>query len=82
MLATVLLCVLSTLTFCLCARGLVNVTLGVRGVPSILNRRGFSVRAWRLARAYVALAFFVLAVVSLAGAVISYFDLFAIAAGN
>jgi len=77
MLATVLLCVLSTLTFCLCARGLVSVTFGARGVPSVLNRRGFSVRAWRLARAYLVFAFFVLAIVSLAGAVVSYFDLFA-----
>lgn len=82
MVATVLLCVLSTLTFCLCARGLVSVTLGARGVPSILHRRGFSVRAWRVARAYVAFAFFVLAAMSLVGAVVSYFDLFAATAAG
>lgn len=77
MLVTVILCLLSTISFCLCARGLVMVFTASRGVPSIVDRQGFSVAAWRLARGYVAFALTLLTALSFAGAMLSYFELFA-----
>ncbi len=76
MLVTVILCVLSTFSFCFCARGLVAVATASRGAPALLNRHGFSVAAWRLARGYVAFALTVLAVMSFVGIVVSYLELF------
>jgi hypothetical protein len=78
MLVTVILCLLSTVSFCFCARGLVAVGTASRGAPLVLNRHGFSVAAWRLARGYTAFALTVLAVMSFIGIVVSYMELFSL----
>lgn len=75
MTSTVILCLLSTISFCLCARGLVTVALSNRN-PMVYDRRGFSAKAWRLAHQYTTFALAVLALASLAGAVSSYIELF------
>lgn len=78
MIVTVLLCILSTLSFCVCARCLVLVTLeSGRGARLSLPGAKFSSRARRLARGYLTVALSILALVSLIGAFSSYFELFA-----
>jgi len=78
MVVTVILCLLSTFGFCICARGLVAITTSSQGAPLMLNRRGFSVAAWRLARGYFAFALTILAVLSFGGIVVSYLELFSL----
>jgi hypothetical protein len=78
MIAQVVLCVLSSFVFCLCARGLVAVaTSNKRPVSlAVSGRRGFSMSAWRLARAYMSFALAILTALAFAGACVSYFELF------
>lgn len=75
-LATVLLCILSSLSFCLAMRWLVKLGLGSRKIYRVVNARGFSQAAWRLARAYICFALVLLAALSLFGAINSYYELF------
>ena len=75
MTATTVLCVLSTLSFCLCARGLMLVMPSLSG-PLRRNPGGFSARARRLARGYIVVSLTVLAMASLVSAVKSYLELF------
>lgn len=79
MFATVLLCMASCLTFCLCVRGFFAVTWAGENLPSDRQvwSRGFSSAAWRLAQGYVRIAFLVLACVSLIGTVTSFLELLA-----
>jgi hypothetical protein len=77
MTATVVLCVLSTLSFCLCLRGLVGVMANARdGVSSFGQRFGFSRRARRFARSYATFALVVMGLASFIGAIKSYIELF------
>lgn len=73
--ATIVLCLLSTLSFCVCARALLWVAPMYRR-PALYVSGTFSARAMRLALGYVLLALFVLAAFSLLGAVRSYIELF------
>jgi len=76
--ATVILCILSTLIFCLCARGILWLApLGRRPVFLYGNRK-FSARAVRFTLSYVKFALFVVAVVSLFEAVQSFIELFSL----
>lgn len=75
MIGTIVLCVVSTLTFCFCARSLIAIHAGARG-QYVLNSGTFSVRAKRLARSYAYMAISLLAIVALVGAIRSYVDLF------
>lgn len=78
MTATILLCILSTLSFCLTLRGLVAVVTSAKNTRNAGSpaRAGFSNSAWRMARAYVAFALLTLAALSLFGVFRNYFDLF------
>ena len=79
MTATILLCQLSTISFCVALRGLVSVASAAKKTPAAWSgqRHGFSGVAWRIARAYIAFALVVLAAASLFGAFSSYLELFA-----
>lgn len=77
MVGTVLLCVISTVMFCMCARGLMAVSTGPKGwIP--IQMGPFSASARRLARHYVVFAFFILMVVSLVSAISSFVELFSL----
>lgn len=75
MMATVALCMLSTLSFCLSLRW---TMLAARSVKKPIYGRpvGYSPRAWRMARGYMTFAFAALSLLSLLGAVKSYVELF------
>ncbi len=73
MTATVALCILSTIAFCLCTRGVIASTSS-RVPPRLIE--GSSAQAKRIARAYLVFALVVLAVVAFAGATFSYVELF------
>ena len=74
MFATVLLCVISTVTFCVCARGVITMS----AVPTVRfrNGEGMSVRARRMARNYTVGSLAILMVMAFAGAVTSFLELF------
>jgi hypothetical protein len=76
--ATVVLCMLSTLSFCLCLRGLVGVmaTGRIRSGNYSQHFGGFSGRARRVARQYATFSLVVLGMASLLGAVRSFLELF------
>ena len=78
MTATLVICVLSTLTFCLCTRGVMALAASpgeARRLGSRVDRK-FSSQAKRIARAYLLFAMILLAGLALAGAAYSYIDLF------
>ena len=73
MFATVLLCVISTVTFCVCARGVITMS----AVPTVRYKgEGMSVRARRMARNYTVGSLAILMVMAFAGAVTSFLELF------
>jgi hypothetical protein len=76
--ATIILCLLSTISFCLALRGLVAVAYAAKHTPAAWSKQrfGFSGVAWRIARAYIAFALVILAAASLFGAFNSYLELF------
>lgn len=80
MTATILLCVFSTLGFCLCARVLVTASAKnvAHSVSLHAHHGGFSVRARRIARGYVLFAVSLMGLISLFGAIKSYIELFTV----
>lgn len=76
MIGTVLLCLLSTLAFCGCTRGV----LGLAGRDEAVRgfTHGASVAARRMVRGYLIFSLVLLATLAFAGAVVSYVDLFSL----
>lgn len=77
--AATLICITSTMAFCLCARLLLEVLGSARRPAWMLNTRGgiqFSASARRLARTYAAFAIVVLMGLSAIGAVSSFVEIF------
>ncbi len=78
MIATVLLCLLSTTTFCLCTRGVIALSSAGFEVTRFSGRWGWglSVQAKRIARGYLIFALVALAAMAFFGAAVSYVELF------
>lgn len=77
MATAVLLCVLSTFGFCICARALISLSTAPR-VVSHAALGGFSGGARRFARNYMIFALSLLAIVALLGAAFSFIELFSL----
>jgi hypothetical protein len=75
MVVTVIMCVLSTLAFCLFSRGFFSFAVSERG-RVLVYRSSFSFTARKLARRYWLFAMALLAIVSFVSAVRSFVDLF------
>jgi hypothetical protein len=75
MIATVLLCLISTSVFCLGARGLIALSANRNGSAGVFGW-GLSSTARRLVRGYLIFALFVLTAMAFAGAAVSYVELF------
>ena len=73
--ATIVLCILSTMTFCLCLRAIIGL-LNSRLQPSVIVGSSFSMTARRIARGYLMVATTVLALLALVGSVHYYLELF------
>ena len=76
MFASVVLCVLSTLSFCICLRGLLTLLSAGHTPNYIRGQYSFSMQARRIKRNYFTVAMIILAIGALMGAVSSYIELF------
>jgi hypothetical protein len=70
------LCILSSIAFCACARGLIAVATGNATVAWRAKAMGFSPRSMRVARLYLSMALSVLMTAAFVGMVRGFFELF------
>lgn len=75
MIGTIILCLLSTGAFCGCTRGVLVLASGSAPTPKLTH--GSSEAAKRMMRGYLIFSLVILAALALAGAIVSYYELFA-----
>lgn len=79
MLVPVILCILSTMAFCVSARFLIQLSATpTMSVKMLQDREKFSMRAQRVARSYACFALAILSLMFFASMVQSYLELFSI----